>query len=60
MPQKPDDWPSLEKIVAYQSLVRERIRKVYSAGGGIMTMRLARIMFMVSRIILSEIIENSS
>ncbi|KAL8286340.1 hypothetical protein RQP46_004828 [Phenoliferia psychrophenolica] len=47
VPEKADEWPSLQEITAYQDLVRERIRKVYSAGEGNMTMRLARIMFMI-------------
>ncbi|KAK4702985.1 L-histidine Nalpha-methyltransferase / hercynylcysteine S-oxide synthase, partial [Phenoliferia sp. Uapishka_3] len=47
VPEKADEWPSLEKIIAYQERVRERIRKVYTQPVEAMSMRLARVMFMI-------------
>ncbi|KAM0756260.1 hypothetical protein T439DRAFT_308725 [Meredithblackwellia eburnea MCA 4105] len=46
VPDQESEWPALSEILAYQQLVRNRIRKVYEPSSK-MTRRLARVMFMI-------------
>lgn len=49
VPQKDEDWPSLETILSFQSRVRQRVQKLYDAfesGDVPLTRKIARVLFM--------------
>ncbi|GAC96727.1 hypothetical protein PHSY_004311 [Pseudozyma hubeiensis SY62] len=49
VPTKPEDWPTLEEILAYQGAVQDRIRRIYedvARGDLVMNRRLARMLWM--------------